>query len=159
MPNEPRIDQRSIASPSEAAGLCDELQKTIGRLTGVLVQETALLKEQRAIDIQQIESEKTDLTRSFLRQFALFKENAAYIGAKAPVAASDLGRKLRELDGHIRENLNVLEAAQAVSRGVVQAIFNVAEKENAGPLRYGSDAALSRGPAHRATTISLDQFS
>ena len=150
-------DPRAVTSPAQAAGLCEELKKTVSLLTGVLLQETSLLKARRAGDIVKLQPEKTELARSFLRQFTLFKDNAPFIGARAPVAASDLRRSLGVLDGHIKENLNVLEATQAVSQGLVEAVFEIAKKDNAGPTCYSRDAALPQARPHRPTAIAVDR--
>jgi len=89
-------------------------------------QETALLADNRHRDIVSLQDEKTALSRAFLKQFTAFKANAAFIGANAPSQVDRLRKTLRAFARCIERNLNSIDAARAVSQGLVQAIFAMA---------------------------------
>jgi len=147
----------TVTTPEDAKALCEALEHTAQRLPVVIGEETGLLRARRLLDIGALQDEKTGLTKAFLRQFAQFKDNARMIGARAPVESHRLRQRLVTLDRHIGENMNVLEASRAVSEGIIQAVFQIAEKETAGPSAYGKDAALRDSQATGPTAIAYDR--
>lgn len=146
-----------IAQRDEAIRLCNALQESVARLTDLMDQETALLAENRHRDIVALQEEKTGLARDFLKQFTAFKANAPFIGASAPSQTDRLRRSLRAFGRCIERNLNSLDAARAVSQGLVQAMFTMATRVNAGPSCYGRDAAVGPSGSTRPTAIALDR--
>lgn len=143
--------------PESVRDLCARFDETIGRLGALLSEESGLLRAQRAGDIGPLQEEKAALTRRFLRQFAQLRDNARTVEAKAPVEINRLRGRLAEFDRLVTHNLDVLEATRAVSQGVIQAVFEIAEKETGGPTCYGKDAAVAAGTAGRPTAIAIDR--
>ena len=146
-----------LARRDDAIRLCTALQESVARLTDLMDRETALLADNRHRDIVTLQKEKTELSRAFLKQFTAFKANSAFIGANAPSQVDRLRRSLRAFARCIERNLNSIDAARAVSQGLVQAMFAMATKVNAGPACYGSNAVVGPAGSTRPTAIALDR--
>jgi hypothetical protein len=147
----------AITRRDDAIALCTALQESVARLTDLMDQETALLADNRHRDIVTLQEEKNVLSRAFLKQFTAFKANAAFIGANTPSQVDRLRKILRAFARCIERNLNSIDAARAVSQGLVQAMFSMASKSNAGPACYGSNAAVGEARTTRPTAIALDR--
>lgn len=146
-----------LSRRGDAIQLCTGLEETVARLADLMEQETALLADNRHQDIIGLQDEKIGLSRDFLRQFTAFKANAAFIGANAPSQTDRIRRILRTFGQTIERNLNALDAARAVSQGIVQAMFTAASKANSGPTRYGRNAAMNADSPARPTALALDR--
>jgi hypothetical protein len=157
--SQPRIPSTTVplATRDDAIRLCTALQESVARLTDLMDQETGLLADNRHRDIVALQKAKTELSRAFLRQFTAFKANSAFIGAHAPSQVDRLRRALRAFARCIERNLNSIDAARAVSQGLVQAMFAMATKVNSGPACYGRDAAVDANGTTRPTAIALDR--
>lgn len=152
-----RSPMEPITRKADAASLCTDLEEVVARMTDLMDRETALLADNRHREILDLQGEKTELSRRFLKQFTAFKANAAFIGAKVPSQADRLRRALRAFGKCLERNLNAVDAARAVSQGIVQAMFDAAKKANAGPTCYGSNAAMGPDTSSRPTALTLDR--
>ncbi len=146
-----------ITTRQDAVRLCDRLQEVLVRLTDLLNQESELLRNGRQKHVVELQEDKLALTRAFLHHFRILKINAGFVGTQAPSQVDRVRQALRAFGHTVQHNLDAVEAAKAVSQGLVQAIFDVAKKVNDGPTVYGNPTARSPQASSRPTALAYDR--
>ncbi len=146
-----------VSTREDAVRLCDRLQEILVRLTDLLNQEADLLRNGRQRNVVDLQEDKLALTRVFLQHFRALKGNAGFIGTHAPSQVDRVRRTLRAFGQTVQHNLDAVEAAKAVSQGLVQAIFDVAKKVNDGPTVYGNPTAQAPLANARPTALAYDR--
>jgi len=147
----------AIANRADAIGLCNRLNECIASMTEVLSAETSFLKEQNTSGIEALQQEKLKHTQAYLKDFNLFKEHAALVGAQAPVEVNNVRKILGAFNLALQQNLHALAAAKSVSESVVNVIAEAAREAQAGPTCYGTDAHIGVEGSHRAAAIAIDR--
>jgi len=156
---EPKQSQKraTISNRADAIGLCNRLNDCITSMTEVLSTETVMLQEQNMHGIEAIQSEKLKHTQAYLKDFNLFKQHAAMVGAQAPVEVNNVRKILGAFNDTLQKNLHALAAAKSVSESVVNVIAEVAREAKAGPTCYGANAHVGVEGSCRAAAIAVDR--
>ncbi len=149
--------QQTISTRTDAVGLCNRLNDCIANMTELLSAETNLIKAKRAPDIETLQSDKLSYTQAYLKDYNLLKQNAAVVGAQAPVEVNKVREILHDFNIALRENLHALAAAKTVSESVVNVIAEAAREAKAGPTCYGANANVHVEGNHRAAAIAVDR--
>jgi len=147
----------TISNRADAVGLCNRLNDCITSMTEVLSAETNLLQNQNTSGIEALQSEKIKYTQAYLKDFNLFKQHAALVGAQAPVEVNNVRKILGTFNSVLQQNLHALAAAKSVSESVVNVIAEAARDAKAGPTCYGSNAHVGVEGNHRAAAIAVDR--
>ncbi len=147
----------TISNRTDAIGLCNRLNNCITSMTEVLSAETSLLQEQNSSGIEALQPEKLKHTQAYLKDFNLFKANAAMVGAQAPVEVNNVRKILGAFNTTLQQNLHALAAAKSVSESVVDVIAEAAREAKAGPTCYGANAHVGVEGSHRAAAIAVDR--
>jgi len=146
-----------LTKTEEAAILCQRLQEVAAQMTDLLAQETALLKANRPREIATLQEEKTKLSYSYARDYGLLKANAKFVGARVPTQVDRLRRVLKVLQTEIQKNFTALEAAKAVSQGLLNAIYEIAKSKTSGPSCYTNAASMAVHSPARPTALTVDR--
>lgn len=146
-----------LIEPRDALELCERLHDVAARMTDLLAQETALLQANQPHEIGSLQSEKSALSKAYARDFTLLKANAPFVNANAETQTDRLRRALKVLHREVERNFNALEAARAVSEGLMNAIFEIARAGKAGPKCYTKSADMAQHRQAPPTALAVDR--
>lgn len=145
-----------LATAAEARELCTRLTRLVGDLSALLERETGLIRQQRLDEVASLEADKSALFAGFARDLAALRANAVLVGSRAPNDLEALRRALEALAPVVERNMAALEAARAVSHGLVEAIFTFAAEHDGGPSCYGSNARMAARRPARPTALAVN---
>lgn len=146
-----------LTTAAEATSLCERLQDVAARMTDLLAEETALLHANRPREIVGLQNEKKSLTQCYARDYGLLTANARFIGASVPSQVDRLRRALKNLQIEIQQNFTALEAARAVSQGLLNAIYDIAKSKTSGPSCYTNSASMADHKPAKPTALTIDR--
>ena len=149
--------RRPLTTRTEAIALCERLQDAAARMTDLLAEETALLKANRPREAVLLQNEKNELAQDYARDYGILKANAQFVGSTAPSQTDRLRRALKRLQIQASSNFNALEAARAVSEGLINAIFEIAKGKRSGPSCYTGGAQIAEQRPTAPTTLAIDR--
>ena len=149
--------RKTIVNRADAVGLCNRLNDCITSMTEVLAAETDLLQKQNTTGIEALQSEKLKHTQAYLKDYNLFREHAAMVGAQAPVEVNNVRKVLGAFNTTLEQNLHALAVAKSVSESVVNVIAEAAREAQAGPTCYGANAHVGVEGSHRTAAIAVDR--
>lgn len=151
-------DARALLTrKSEAVDLCERLHDAAARMTDLMAEETVLLKANRPSEAATLQIEKAELAKIYARDYAILKDNAEFVGASAPTQTERLRRALKHLQIQAHSNFSALEAARAVSEGLLTAIFEIAKGKRSGPNCYTGGAQMAEKRATAPTALAIDR--
>jgi len=137
-----------ITTKAEAESAIDALAALLDRLSGLLEQETALVRQGRIGSAAEIEPAKKELAGQLHASGERVKANAKFLMQSAPARCAALKRTQEAFRAVLQKNMIVLATAHAVSEGIVRRLSgNLAKK--AAPQVYGaSGRAVAPNPKH-----------
>jgi hypothetical protein len=121
---------RSVATPTEARQLADELMKVMNELLAIIEQETALVRNGSIREAIKLEAPKTDISRRYIAMISLLKISQTYLAQTTPDLLSALRKHHDVFRAMLQVNLTVLATAHAVSEGIVRGVNAEVQKRN-----------------------------
>lgn len=146
-----------LTMKSEAVDLCERLHDAAARMTDLMAEETVLLKANRPSEAAALQIEKAELAKVYARDYGILKANAQFVGASAPTQTDRLRRALKHLQIQAHSNFSALEAARAVSEGLLNAIFEIAKGKRSGPNCYTGGAQMAEQRPTAPTALAIDR--
>ena len=147
-----------LTMKSEAVDLCERLHDAAARMTDLMAEENrSLLKANRPSEAAALQLEKAELAKIYARDYGILKANAQFVGASAPTQTDRLRRALKHLQIQAHSNFSALEAARAVSEGLLNAIFEIAKGKRSGPSCYTGGAQMAEQRPTAPTALAIDR--
>ena len=158
MTQHPQNEARpQLTTKSEAVDLCERLHDAAARMTDLMAEETVLLRANRPSEASALQAEKAELAKIYARDYGILKHNAQFVGASAPTQTERLRRALKHLQIQAHSNFSALEAARAVSEGLLTAIFEIAKGKRSGPKCYTGGAQMAEKRPTAPTALAIDR--
>ena len=127
------------------------------RLTDIIMNEIAALKDRRPSDIKEYETEKTKLARAYSHEMQLIHRQRNLIEG----VARDLMQSLKAATAAFREALAqqqaLLSSARTVTEGMIKSIAEEVAAKKKPVVGYGKHADLRKGGANRPTPITYNK--
>jgi hypothetical protein len=137
-----------ITTKAEADSAIDDLTAIIDRLSGLLAQETALVRAGRVRKAAEITPAKTELAGRLYTCSERIKANAKSLLQIVPTRCAALKDIQETFHTVLKRNMTVLATAHAVSEGIVRRLSGELAKK-ASPQVYGaSGRAVAPNPKH-----------
>ena len=116
-----------------------------------------MLRANRPSEAATLQIEKAELAKIYARDYGILKDNAQFVGASAPAQTERLRRALKHLQIQAHSNFSALEAARAVSEGLLTAIFEIAKGKRSGPKCYTGGAQMAEKRSTAPTALAIDR--
>jgi hypothetical protein len=139
---------RPITSATEAERAIDDLTALTEKLTGLIEQETALVRAGKIRGAAALEPAKAELAGELFASGERLKANAKLARQSAPARCAVLARTQETFRAVLRRNMIVLATAHAVSEGIMRRLSGDLARK-ASPQVYGaSGRATAPNPKH-----------
>ena len=143
-----------------AANPTDRVEQLIiltERLTDIIMNEIAALKDRRPSEIKEFETEKAKLARAYSHEMQLIGRQRSLIEG----VAKDLTQKLKATTAAFREALAqhqaLLSSARDVTEGMIKSIAEEVAAKKKPVVGYGNQAQLKTGGSDRPTPITYNK--
>jgi len=127
----------AITNAAEAEKAIVQAAELIGKLRGVIEQETALVHAGKVRDASALASQKSDLASKLSICGERLKANATFLLRAAPAHAAALHSLQDSFRAVLQRNMIVLATAHAVSEGIVRRLSGDLARK-AAPQVYGA---------------------
>jgi hypothetical protein len=145
-----------ITTVAEAEKTIETLALLIQKLSGVVEQETALIKAGRVRKATELNQEKSLLAGELYSCGERLKTNAKFILKAAPARCVALARIQEAFRVVLQKNLKVLATAHAVSEGIVRRLSGDLGKK-AAPQVYGASGRTAASYAKHGQPIAVSR--
>jgi len=152
----PLRQARPIGTVSEAEALVAEMLGTMAELTGIIGQETALVRAARLIEAMRLAPQKAELARRYFDAAAAVKSNSGFLSQRLPARSAELRRRHEEFQTLLRSNLTVLATAHSVSESIIRGAATELARKSA-PRTYGSSGRPSAPRVRTAQPIAFSR--
>jgi len=137
-----------ITTAAEADQAIDDLAIVIGKLSGLLEQETALVHAGRIRSAAALEPSKTELAGRLFAAGERLKASAKFLRQAAPARCMELLRLQETFRVILQKNTIMLATAHAVSEGIMRRLSGDLARK-AAPQVYGATGrAAAPNPRH-----------
>ncbi|ABD08490.1 conserved hypothetical protein [Rhodopseudomonas palustris HaA2] len=119
-----------VASPADARKLANGLTEVMNALLAVIERETELVRAGKIPDALRLESQKNELTKSYITAITLVKASQPYMAKATPDLLGALHRHHEVFRAMLQVNLTVLATAHAVSEGIVRGVNAEIQRRN-----------------------------
>jgi hypothetical protein len=139
---------KPITTAAEAEQAIDDLTALIGKLTGLVQQETVLVHAGHIRRAAALEPAKTELAGELFASNERLKASAKFVRQSMPARCMALARLQEAFRTVLQKNMIVLATAHAVSEGIVRRLSGDLARK-ASPQVYGaSGRATAPNPRH-----------
>jgi hypothetical protein len=139
---------KSITTAAEAEQAIDDLTALIGKLTGLVEQETVLVHAGHIRRAAALEPAKAELEGELFASNERLKASAKFVRQSMPARCAALARLQKAFRTVLQKNMIVLATAHAVSEGIVRRLSGDLARK-ASPQVYGaSGRATAPNPKH-----------
>jgi hypothetical protein len=126
-----------ITTPAQAESALADLKSLLEQLSGLLVEETALVGAGQVRKAARIEPAKRELSAKLFAAGERLKADAKYILQAAPARCAALKGVQEAFRAVVQKNMIVLATAHAVSEGIVRRLSGELARK-ASPQVYGA---------------------
>ncbi len=145
-----------IETVAEAENLVRHMIAAMDALVATVEEETALVRAGRLKEAAALEKTKGELTRAYVADTALVKQNAAVLSGQVPDLFAALRHRHDTFNALLQINLTVLATAHAVSESLIRgAAAEVARKS--APQTYGMSGRPTQPPRGVAQPVSVSR--
>jgi len=138
----------AVTANADAEKALNDVARLIERLSGLVEQETALVRAGRIRSATGLERDKAELAGALLSAGERLKANAKVLLQSAPARCVALQRLQESFRAVLQRNLMVLATAHAVSEGIMRRLSGDLARK-ASPQVYGaSGRTLAPNPKH-----------
>jgi hypothetical protein len=127
----------TMKTAAEAEGAIAQVADLIGRLSGVIERETALVHAGKVRDASALAPQKSELTSTLYVVGERLKAHARFLRQAAPAQAAALHALQDTFRSVLQRNMIVLATAHAVSEGIVRRLSGDLARK-AAPQVYGA---------------------
>jgi hypothetical protein len=138
----------AASSAADARKLAENLMDVMSALLGVVERETELARAGKVREAMAFETEKTDLSRRYVRTIAQLKASQKYLSQTAPELLTTLHRHHDVFRAMLQINLTVLATARAVSEGIVRGVNIEIQRRNIPNTYTSAGRRAEPGPRH-----------
>jgi len=139
---------RPIDSQNEAQQVIGHLSDVMDALTGVVEEETKLVRAGRLTEVARLHGDKTDLARLYLADAARLQASQGYLSKALPGVLRVLRERHNTFRSILQINLTVLATAHAVAEGIIRGVSQEINRK-AAPQVYGASGRQT-APSPRA---------
>lgn len=143
-----------ITTPQEAQALVAGLRATMAELTGVLNEETALVRSAKVKAAQPLEARKADLSRRYLADLGRMKLHREVVRTHAARSLAALEADHAVMQDALQVNLAVLATAHAVAEGIIRHVSATVEAKRS-PSLYGANGRAAAPPPRAAAPVAI----
>jgi hypothetical protein len=140
--------EATATSPADLRELSEELMDVMSGLLGIVERETKLVRAGKVREAIQLETEKTELSRRYIRAVENFKAAQQLLSEAAPDLLNALHRHYDTFRAMLQVNLTVLATAHAVSEGIVRGVNSEIQRRNIPNTYTASGRRATPGPRH-----------
>jgi hypothetical protein len=145
-----------ISTTAEAEKAIENLAQLIQKLSGIVEQETALIRAGHVRKATGLSQEKSVLAGELYSVGERLKANARFIRKVAPAHCTALARLQEAFRGILQKNLVVLATAHAVSEGIVRRLSGDLGKKST-PQVYGATGRAAASYARHGQPIAISR--
>jgi hypothetical protein len=145
-----------ITTTAEAEQAIETLTQLIGKLSGIVEQETALIRTGQVRKATGLNQEKSLLAGELYSCGERLKANAKFILKVAPARCASLARLQEGFRVVLQKNLVVLATAHAVSEGIVRRLSGDLGKKTT-PQVYGASGRTAAAYAKHGQPIAISR--
>ena len=131
-----------IASPTSNVAVRD-LISICTSLIGLLEQETTLLREMQAGEINSLQDQKSTLALTYQQQIRDLAGDPQCFRAVEPVLRDELRSALEAVNTATVDNERALRAARTANEKVIQAVVDAVAVNDSESATYGRDGSLN----------------
>jgi hypothetical protein len=155
---QPAVQAQSsaIASEAEAAAAMAEIGKLMTELSGIVEQETALVRAGRLTLAAPVADRKSELAHAFVTQVSRVRASTRYLARTTPQLLDALRRQHERFRTELQANLTVLATARAVSEGILRGVSNELARRST-VQTYGSSGRHQGPPRRSAPPIAVSR--
>ncbi|MCZ8314524.1 hypothetical protein [Phreatobacter sp.] len=143
-----------ITTAQEALALVTGLRATMAELTGVLQEETALVRTAKVKAAQPLEARKAELSRRYLADLGRMKLHREVVRAHAARGLAALEADHAAMQEALEVNLAVLATAHAVAEGIIRHVSATVEAKRS-PTLYGANGRTAAPPPRAAAPVAI----
>jgi hypothetical protein len=126
-----------ITTSADAEQAIGNLTALLEKLTGVVEQETALVRAGRVRTATGLAASKAELGGQLFAASERIKQNAKFLRTSVPAACAALARMQEAFRAVLQRNMTVLATAHAVSEGIVRRLSGDLARRTS-PQVYGA---------------------
>jgi len=156
MPQQPTMSAAPVKSAAEASALITEVMGLMDELTGVVQQETELVRAGRLGAASPFAEPKGDLSRRYVAGTMRLKASKPQLAQVAPDRLAALQQRHAALRALLQNNLTVLATAHAVSEGIVRGVSNEIARRST-PQTYGASGRANAPSRAAAAPIAVSR--
>jgi len=139
---------KAITTTAEAETALDDMTSLIEKLSGLLEEETALIKAGRVKQASEIAPTKSALAGELHASVERLRANAKFLLRAAPARCNDLQRRQEQLRAVLQWNMIVLATTHAVSEGIVRRLSGDLARKTTLQVYGASGRATPPNPRH-----------
>jgi hypothetical protein len=147
---------QSIASPQEAADLCDRLEASMESLLAMIEAETALVRKGELMAAAELQPRKAELVANYVKDVQRVKDHSVTIGHMAGGRAERMKTRHAEFRALLQINMAVLATAREVAEDLMRSVARDAG-ERQRPQTYAPPGYRAPGPAPSVNGIAVDR--
>src|SRR5690349_15066620 len=137
-----------ITTPQDARKLAEEMMDVMGKLLGIVEQETALVRAGKVREAMQLEQEKSALSARYVTAVETLRVAQEHLAQVAPDLLASLQRHQETFRAMLQINLTVLATAHAVSEGILRGVNAEVQRRNAPNTYTAAGQRAAPGPRH-----------
>ena len=127
------------------------------RLTGLIEQETSLLKERRPNEIADFQDERSKLSNLYAQEMELIKHNRSLIEGAPQELKLELKNRTGAFHDRLDEHKSYLNRIRTVTEGMVRAVADEVSKMNKADAGYGKDGRVQSNERSAAPSIAVHE--
>lgn len=127
------------------------------RLAAILDLENELLRTRKPREIASMQEEKSDLALKFSSEMETLRRSPELLDGAPHEERDELRVVSERFQAALRENQRLLFATKSVTEGIIRAVAHEVEKTNSEVTAYNDRAGMNGTPAHKPTSIALNQ--
>jgi len=154
-PHEPTMPPAPVKTAAEANALITQVMGLMDELTGVVRQETELVRAGRLGAAAAFAEPKSDLSRRYVAGSMQLKASKPQLAQVAPDRLKTLQQRHDALRALLQNNLTVLATAHAVSEGIVRGVSSEIARRST-PQTYGA-SGRANAPYRAAAPIAVSR--
>lgn len=156
MPQQPMTSPAPVTSAAEAQALITQVMGVMEELTGVVEQETELVRAGRLGAASAFAEPKSDLSRRYVAGTMRLQASKPQLTHIAADKLATLQQRHETLRALLKTNLTVLATAHAVAEGIVRGVSNEIARRST-PQTYGASGRANAPSRNAAAPIAVSR--
>lgn len=149
---------QSAESVAEARNPVITLTLLTRRLTDVINQENALIKNRRPAEAKALIEEKSRLAAAYAREMDMVRRNGGVRAFATAEQLQELRSETAQFQKILDDHRRILERARALTEGMLKAVGDEVARRQQPAQGYGKNAALSNNRQNMPASIALNEI-